>query len=511
LIYVVNSKTMKDIDNYTSSVIGISEEILMERAGLKVFEKIKKIIVEKGKERESIHIVIVCGCGNNAADGIVVARLLRIAGYKADIMLISDELNDMAKKQLAIAKKVGVNVEHHVEYDEYGIIVDSIFGIGLSREITGKYKEEIERINEASAIVVSVDIPSGIDANDGKIKGVAIEADYTVTFGINKQGMVLYPGCEFVGELEIADIGFPYIAIDYACNKNKKGFSSILSKEIYKEYLPIRRNNSNKGSYGRVLVIAGSKEMSGACYLSANAAYRAGAGLVKVITDEENRIILQSMLAEAIIGTYDYKDVENSEGLGKFQKQFDEDLEKSSSIVIGPGMGNNIVTKKILMYVFKNAKQPIVVDADAINVLDDELKANFPKQVIMTPHVKEMANYLNKPIEFVKDNMLDITDYMKEFIDGKEHILVLKDARTLVFDRNSRYINVSGNNGMSTGGSGDVLSGVIAAFLAEGLSCKQAGMMGVYVHGLAGDSFYNENNAYSLLAKDIIEALKSVL
>jgi len=296
---------MKDIDDYTSNVIGISADILMERAGLKVFEKIKKIIEEKGKEKESTHIIIVCGTGNNAADGIAVARLLKIAGYRADIKLISDDLNDMAKKQLSIAKKVGVAVLHQVEYDEYSIIVDAIFGIGLSRQITGKYKEEIDRINETSATVVAVDIPSGIDADDGKIQGVAIEADYTVTFGINKQGMVLYPGCEFIGELEIADIGFPYMAIDYSCNKNPKGFSSILSKQIYKEYLPIRRNNSNKGSYGRVLVIAGSKNMSGACYLSANAAYRAGAGLVKVITDEENRIILQSMLAEAIIGTYD--------------------------------------------------------------------------------------------------------------------------------------------------------------------------------------------------------------
>nr|WP_294489823.1 NAD(P)H-hydrate dehydratase [uncultured Anaerosporobacter sp.] len=505
--YLVDAAKMKAIDEYTSNMLGIPSLVLMEKAAMAIVELIRSKITRNDR------ILAVCGTGNNGGDGIATVRMLKGLGYNADVLIIGDEkrATDQTKQQLFIARNLDVKVYNNVKVSEYTVIIDAIFGIGLSKPVVGVFEQIIESINTCDNKVFSVDIPSGIHADNGKVMNIAVKADYTITFGVNKIGLVLYPGCEYAGEILVADIGFPKKAIEYV-----KPSVFYYEKEDLTR-LPLRKNYSNKGTFGKVLIIAGSRNMSGACYLSAKAACRTGAGLVKVLTVEDNRSIIQSLLPEAILSTYDPSNLKNKLEVDRIIQE----LKWATSIVIGPGIGISAASDHLLDIVLNHTNVPIVIDADAITMLagksqyiskDNEKECycdiDLPENVVVTPHLKEMSRLLDCEVFNVKENLLPVT---VNAVKGKRYVLALKDARTIVSDGVRSYINLSGNNGMATAGAGDVLTGIIAAMLAQGMDRFDATALSVYVHGLAGDKAIESKSVYSLIASDIIEALPLVL
>lgn len=517
--YLLDGNKMQKIDACAIHTIGIPALVLMERAALATATVIK----EKIEKIDSI--LAICGTGNNGGDGIAIARILHEWGYNIEILFVGNEENvsDETKVQLDIARKTEIKILNNTQIEEYNIIVDAIFGIGLNRQVQGVYYSIIHEINEYKKRVFSVDIPSGIHSETGKVMNIAIRANETITFGWKKTGIVLYPGCEYAGKITIADIGFPKKAVEFV---GTAAFS--YSKEDLIK-LPSRKAYSNKGNYGRVLIIAGSHNMSGACYFSAKSAYASGAGIVKILTVEENRTIIQEQLPEALIATYKQNEIISK------KEEIRELIQWATSIVIGPGMGKSEAAKRLLYYVITMAEVPAIIDADAINYLRDvyegipsiernkksssnfitgQMGLGFPNNFILTPHLKEMSRLWGEPIEAIANNIMksakQVVGFSEDIYSKETFTLVLKDARTVVTNGKELYINQSGNNGMATAGSGDVLTGIIAALVAQGLSCFQASCLGVYVHGLAGDYGVKEKGHYGLMASDIIEGLYHV-
>lgn len=509
--YALDAVQMKNLDKKTIEQIGIPAMVLMERAALFVAEHVR----EHAKPTDKI--IAVCGTGNNGGDGIAAARILHLWGYEVTIGIVGDmeKFSKECREQWKIAKNLGLSIRTEWELSEYNILIDGIFGIGLSKPVSGEYAKVIQSINLSDCYVVSVDIPSGVSASHGQVLGCAVKASVTITFGEQKLGLLLYPGATYAGKVLIADIGFAQEKLD------------SLTYRYYDESdfdkLPIRMPYSNKGSYGRVLVIAGTETMIGAAYFSAAAAYRMGAGLVKILTAKNAIPVLQGMLPEALFAAYD--------GAG-CEEQIKKALEFATVIVIGPGLSTEATAKKLLLQVCKEVKVPLIVDADGINLLaqvvdekkpsiskiTDEverlyqriscIKEILPEGTILTPHLKELSRLTLYPVNKIPSNLIDIASYCTY---NNLMIYVLKDSRSIVASKDLRYINVSGTHGMATGGSGDVLTGIIAGLIAQGLEAGKAATLGVYLHGLAGEKAANVKSTYSMLAEDIIEALPEVL
>lgn len=491
--YIVTKKEMQAIDAYTMDKIGIPSAVLMERAALSVVEEIERLNVSHGK------VLIVVEGGNNGGDGLAVGRILLERGYKVDIYYIGgfEKVSQGFQQQWSILHHMGVRFRKTIPNKEYAVIVDGIFGVGLSKEVQGVQKKAIEAMNHMDAIKVAIDIPSGIDATTGEVLGTAFYADYTVTFGLKKLGMFFLDGIDACGTVICKPIGFPAQALAHVKPMIYAYDNSDLDK------LPKRVNNSNKGTYGRVAVIAGSKNMSGAAFLCSKAAYSTGAGLVKIYTHESNRTILQSQLPEAVMMTYD--DYEGALAC------IEDALQWATVIVVGPGLGVDTVSERMLYELLMNAEVPMVVDADALNILSNniELLRTSSVQIIMTPHMKEMSRLIQRPVEEIAKNRFAIA---REFAKKMQVTLVLKDAKSIATNGGQQtYMNLAGNNGMSTGGSGDVLAGIIAGMLAGGLTLADAARMGTYVHCRAGDLAAERKGNYAMLASDIISYIGEVM
>lgn len=491
--YIVTKKEMQAIDAYTMDKIGIPSAVLMERAALSVVEEIERLNVSHGR------VLIVVEGGNNGGDGLAVGRILLERGYKVDIYYIGgfEKVSQGFQQQWSILHHMGVRFRKTIPNKEYVVIVDGIFGVGLSREVQGVQKKAIEAMNHMDAVKVAIDIPSGIDATTGEVLGTAFYADYTVTFGLKKLGMFFLDGIDACGTVICKPIGFPAQALAHVKPMIYAYDNSDLDK------LPKRVNNSNKGTYGRVAVIAGSKNMSGAAFLCSKAAYSTGAGLVKIYTHESNRTILQSQLPEAVMMTYD--DYEGALAC------IEDALQWATVIVVGPGLGVDTVSERMLYELLMNAEVPMVVDADALNILSNniELLRTSSVQIIMTPHMKEMSRLIQRPVEEIAKNRFAIA---REFAKKMQVTLVLKDAKSIATNGGQQtYMNLAGNNGMSTGGSGDVLAGIIAGMLAGGLTLADAARMGTYVHCRAGDLAAERKGNYAMLASDIISYIGEVM
>lgn len=527
---LANASQMKQIDGYSIDEIGIPSLVLMEKAALATALEIQKRFSADSSTSDrrmsaisestiKNKILAVCGVGNNGGDGVAALRILKEWGYEGAVLLVGDEkkASEQMQVQLSIARNLNIPVfcygnepfsdEIHLNQKleaEYTVIIDGLFGIGLSKPAAGVQRQVIEAVNHAvesgSCRVFAVDIPSGIHASNGRVMGCAIQAEVTVTFGVNKLGLVLYPGCEYAGEVITADIGFPQVSVEKA-----EVTSFHYEKEDVKELLPKRKKDSNKGTYGKVLVIGGSKNMAGACCFSAKAAYTIGAGLVKVMTEECNRTIVQTLLPEALLYTYEESTIL------EHRKEILRELEWAAVVVLGPGLGRKEAGKQLLELVLEYAKVPVVLDADGLNLLSEKggLKEIISREnLILTPHLKEMERLTGDSIGKMKE---DIVSYGRDSMKDAKGILVLKDSRTIVTDGERAYVNVSGNNGMAKGGSGDVLTGIIAGLLAQGMENFEAACLGTYLHGLAGNRVTEENSEYSLLASDLILGLKKEL
>lgn len=491
--YIVTKKEMQAIDAYAIEKIGIPSAVLMERAALQVVEEVERLNVTGGR------ILVVVEGGNNGGDGLAAARILMERGYLVDIYYIAGlrKISEQFQIQKDIMFNMGVRLRKAIPNREYSVIVDGIFGVGLSREVDGPQKKAIDTLNQMQGIKLAIDIPSGIDATTGDILGTAFKADYTVTFELKKLGMFFSDGIDYCGKIICKDIGFP----EHAIKAVKPRIYAYDESDMNK--LPKRIDNSNKGTYGRVAVIAGSKNMSGAAYLCGKAAYSAGVGLVKIYTHESNRMILQSQLPEAVMMTYnDYEGALSC---------MEDAMKWATVIVVGPGLGVDSTSERMLYELLMNTEVPLVLDADALNILSNniELLEASSAPVIMTPHMMEMSRLIQKKVSAITKDRFNIA---RQFAKKMGVTLVLKDAKSIVTNGGEQtYMSLAGNNGMSTGGSGDVLAGIIAGMLAGGLSLKDAAMMGTFIHCLAGDKAAERKGKYAMLASDIIAGLGEVM
>lgn len=520
---------MQKADADTIGRIGIPSEVLMERAALKVVEFMEGRCLVGGKS------LVVCGSGNNGGDGFAVARLLHQMGRGHDVTVFfvgkEASMSRECRLQAKIAKNLGVKIVTEIPDGEYNIILDSIFGVGLSRDVGGRYAEIVEWMNGIDAVKLAIDIPSGIDARTGQVLGVAFRADYTVTFQCEKVGCVLFPGAEFAGNVHVANIG-----IDTSVFVGEEDVCFTLDAKDAACLLPERPANSHKGTFGKALMICGSRGMAGAAYLSARAAYTCGAGLVQIYTHESNRAILQQLLPEAIVSTYgdempctgnaahdnfvadagnaSYErspaDVENAnreDGADKLSSL----LSWADVVCIGCGLGQDDVAGRLLEETLLRCEVPCVVDADGLNLLScrmgllHETKAD----VVLTPHMKEMSRLLGCPMAELKSSRFD---RLREFVGHYPVVCALKDSRTVVAASGRRmFVNTSGNSGMAKAGSGDVLAGVVAAFLAQGKSAFDGAVFGVLVHACGGDGAREKCGGFGMLARDLIDEIQTFM
>ncbi|MCM1082279.1 MAG: NAD(P)H-hydrate dehydratase [Clostridium sp.] len=494
--YIADSAEMAQIDRYTTDDIGIPEMVLMERAALAVFDYIKSNYSKKSKT-----LIVVEG-GNNGADGLAAARLLLNDGYDVEVYYISaiEKTTKSFDAQLSIAKKLNVKFADEIVNYGYDIIVDAIFGVGLSRAVMGKHAETINQMNEIPAFKLAIDIPSGIDASTGFVMGTAFHADATVTFGLLKLGHIMGIGNEYSGKVILADIGFPEKAVSFAGPK-----LYAYTGEDVDRLLPFRKSDTHKGSYGKIGVIGGYTNMAGAALFSAESAYRMGCGLVRICTVLDNREIMQTKLPEALLTAFDPSEQASVREAVKTM------IAWSDVLIVGPGLGRGEYADYIVEKVLRNYDKTIIIDADAINVLAENLNwlSDTRANVIITPHLLEMSRLTGQKTGDIKGNKFQAA---KEFAKEHKLVVVLKDSRTIVSaGEEQAYINITGNNGMATGGSGDVLTGMIGALVGQGMTAFEAAKLGVCMHGLAGQEASISMGRYSMIAGDIVRSITKVL
>lgn len=504
---LVTEKEMKLIEQHTMERIGVPAIVLMERAACAVADTVKQMVRDSGESR--CRCCIVCGTGNNGADGLAAARLLAAAGYTAELRIVGnrDRATDLWKLQKQITENLLIPECKETERGEYTIIVDALFGIGLSREVSGRYRDAVLWMNEQKALgakVVSVDIPSGLSAATGHEMGVCVRADVTVTFQYCKTGMCLYPGAEYTGKIIVSDVGIlsekgrisDCDAADILNDAESQGTPKAFELETIdiQKLLPERKADTNKGSFGKVLVIAGSDSMCGAAYFAAAAAYRSGAGLVRIYTPSENRVVLQTRLPEAIVTASEEEALEPL-------------LFWATVICIGPGLSREETGYRYLDLVLRSGK-PVILDADALNLMAErpEYQKRLRPDMIVTPHMGEMARLTGLRIPELK---ADPVKAARDFSAAHRVICVLKDARTVTaFPDGTAIINTRGNAGMATGGAGDVLAGMITGLAAAKAEPKAAAVLGVFLHAIAGDCARMKRGMASMTAADILDFIQ---
>ncbi len=494
--YVVSGEEMSRIDKYTIRNIGIPQLVLMERAALCVCDFICDRFDFNSK------VLVVVESGNNGADGVAVARLLKIAGYDVSVYFINDlKIDNQAfGTQCYIAKNIGVRFIDKIADDGYGVVVDGIFGVGLNRDIISKHAEAVAAINDLNGYKIAIDIPTGIDSFTGGIHNCAVRADATITFGLMKMGLLQGYGPDYSGFVKVCDIGIPEQAIEYVSPN-----LYCYDENDLENLIPARHSDSHKGSYGRVAVIGGSNNMAGAALFAAEAAYRMGCGLVKICTVEENREITQIALPEALLSTYKKDDI------ASIKDMTEAVCDWADVIVIGPGMGLGEHSNYILNKILVDFKKTIVIDADGINALAENVNIidKTDAEVIITPHLLEMSRLTDISVAAIKENKYEVA---KEFAEKHNCVVVLKDSRTIVSDGSTTaYINITGNDGMATGGAGDVLCGIIAGLTAQKMKPYEAAKTGVYIHGLCGEDAAVNKGRHSVIARDIIKSITNVM
>lgn len=506
--FLVTQTEMQQYDKNTIECLKIPSLVLMERAALVTVEQIRK---EMGDT--PYRVLVVAGCGNNGGDGFAIGRLLMLQGCQVDYVLIGnkDKCSKETALQLEILAGYGCVLYDRIPEAEYDIVIDAIFGIGLSREVEGIYKDAIEKINEQNGYICSVDIPSGVHADSGKILGCAVRADLTVTYGFRKLGEYLYPGAACCGKIICGQMGID----EYSFLERKPHWYTYTSLEDVK--LPVRKPNGNKGTFGKVLVIAGCDEICGAAILAGRSVFRMGVGMVKIITSWKNRDAIQQTMPEAMLNVCDTTLWQEKEPDTGFAESFRKDLEWADCILIGPGIGKEKEAAWMLDCCLRESSLPIVIDADGLNLLAERKSEadlgrmlSTGRQMILTPHLKEFAGLYGCSTEEVLEN---ITVYPQKLADKLNCVVVCKDARTVVAhaEGNQCYLNTSGNAGMATAGSGDVLAGVITGLLAQGMELKEAAVTGTYLHGVAGDMASKIHGEHSMMAADMIEQMQELL
>ena len=502
---LVTAAQMQELDRRTIREAGIPSLTLMEHAGTAVVEAMASRYGDLARTR----VAIVCGKGHNGGDGLVVARLLSKRRAQVRVFLlhpVSDLAADsrtMYRRLLRAVSSRAVVAGATPEQLAKGLaasdlVVDALLGTGLSSPVAGAYAAAIDLMNRAGRPIIAVDLPSGLQTDRGEVLGQAVRADLTVTFGLPKLGLYLNQGIDLAGEVKIADIGIP---IDYA--KAVESPLSLLTQEEIARLLPARKPSAHKGTFGHVGIIAGSPGKTGAAAMAARAALRTGAGLVTVATPGGVNDVLESKLLEAM--TYPVPDTaDHTFGL-KALDLLSSFVGARTAVAIGPGISTQPETVELVHRLLAQIERPCVLDADALNAVSDrpESLAQCRAPLILTPHPGEMARLVKaEGGQAVNRDRLTVTS---SFAATHRTIVVLKGARTLLAHPDGRLaICPTGNPGLATGGTGDVLTGMIVSLLAQGLSPWDAACSATYLHGLAGDLAAHAHGQAGMIAGDVI-------
>ena len=493
MLRLLDAPAMREADNYTINSLGMPSMVLMERASLCVYEEIIKVADFTSQ------IGVLAGPGNNGGDAIAVARLLTVKGYNAFVYcpVLKEKMSKDELLQYEIAMNFGVSFVYDVEelYD-CDILVDGLFGTGLTRDIDAPYDSLIDFVNTSDAYVISIDIPSGLSASTGRIRNKCVYADKTVAIAYIKIGEIVGYGAQYCGEIVVADIG---IETDFIENFEHK--YTLVEDDILNAFCFERDVDSNKSTCGKVLVIAGNDSMCGAAYLSANAAFSAGAGMVRIYTRPANKSSLNMLLPEAIVDCYETFDQVGLERL----------LSWSTAVVIGPGFGTDELSEKILDFVMHHAEVPVVIDADGINILAKNLSwlANRKAATILTPHNAEAARLCDVTYEKMASDSLSI---ISEFAKIYDATIVYKSHYSIIASRDHVYVVNAGSPALATAGSGDVLSGIIGQLSGEFYD-YEAGLvaaLGSYIHAKAGSVMADVLGVRGVKASDIVKGVNIV-
>lgn len=504
--YIVTGEEMQKFDANTIEHFKVPGLVLMEQAALACVEEIVRHFPTQ-KEK----VLILSGKGNNGGDAMAVARLLHQKGYSVTVCIVSnrpparEDFSESARVQFDILNQMNIPIVTDELSDSYNMIIDGIFGVGLSRNIEGKAAEVIKTVNSFHGCKIAIDIPSGVHATTGNICGVAFQADLTITFAFLKRGFYLSEGSKYTGKVMKKEIG---ITEDSFLGQMPGMFAL---RGNVTDYIPKRNPLGHKGTFGKILLVAGSKYMGGAAILTGKAAFMCGCGMLRICTHKENRTELLMTLPEAMIDTYETQQ--------EAVKQLEKGLAWADVIAIGPGMGTDGCAEVLLQTLIKNSVKPVVIDADGLNLLAKEenyqllktcqVSESNRRKLILTPHPLELSRICGCSKEGLLSQGLEITRKLAKELHA---VIIKKDARTIVCDSHSPLaVNLCGNSGMATAGSGDVLTGITVAMLALGLPMFEAAVTAVYLHGKAGDQAAKIKNEYSMVAGDICNALIEVL
>jgi NAD(P)H-hydrate epimerase len=513
MMKVANAEEMQELDRKAIETYRIPGMILMENAGRGAAEVISDTFPDIHKKK----IAIIAGKGNNGGDGFVIARYLLNQGVSVRVYLLTDPkgLRGDAETNFNIFQRMKgeiISVPSSKDYvkvkkdlEKFDVLVDGIFGTGLDAEVRGYYREVIDHLNMLQRPIVAIDIPSGLHADTGKPLGTAIRASLTITFGLPKVGHLIPPGIDYVGEVRVIDIGIPKRLVE-----EEKISTYLLEKGEIQRWLSIPRNpDTHKGDYGHLLVIAGSVGKTGAAAMACQAALRMGAGLVTLAIPKSLNGIMEMKLTEVM-----------TEPLPETPKQtlslrafsaIARLCENKRAIIIGPGLGTFKETQSLVLKLLKASDLPIILDADGLTALATQPKT-LPitnRSLILTPHPGEMARLMHSQVKEVLEDRIGLS---RNFAQSHHVHLVLKGHPTLISTpKGEVFINPTGNPGMASGGTGDVLTGMIGGLVCQGFDILPSLQIAVYLHGLAGDEGTQEKGEKSLIATDIIEKIPALL
>ena len=500
MLKITTVSQMRELDKGAVERYGIPEAILMENAGNSVYFLISAVSGVKGKK-----FVVFCGSGNNGGDGFVVARKLHSSGAIVKVYLIGSarKMKEVTLRNYEALKKAGVHVSDFKSSEEVlgdvenaDAVVDAILGTGISREVAGLYKDAIEVINGHARLVYSVDIPSGVNGDTGEVMGVAVKSDYTVTFGLPKVGNLLYPGYMYCGRLYVSHISFP------PQHYNRDDILLELNSPIM---LPERLPYGYKGTFGDVFFVAGARGYYGAPYFSAYSFMKAGGGYARLSTPLSCAPFVGNRGSEIVIVPMDETE-DGSLAKSSFSRLM-EIADRVDMVVVGPGVSLNQETKELIREIVRAVDKPVVIDGDGLTAVSEDLNVlkERTSPTVLTPHAGEMSRLSGMTIKDVLGDRLGVLRRMTEELGA---VIVLKGAHTLIgYPGGKVLLNMTGNSGMATAGSGDVLTGAIAAMFGLGMSLEDAVRMGVFIHGLSGDLAAKDRGVDGITAQDILDYL----
>jgi hydroxyethylthiazole kinase-like uncharacterized protein yjeF len=491
---------MRGLDRKAIEEFGIAAELLMENAGQAVYFALLNEFGIAGKR-----FVVFCGLGNNGGDGLVVARKIHSSGGAVKVFVLGnpDKFKGAAKTNFDIVSRLPIEVRQiesaedvQAEIAHCDCIVDAILGTGLAREVTGLYRDVIKWINGSGKTVLSIDIPSGVHGDTGKAMGAAVRADVTVTFGLPKVGNVLFPGCDLGGKLYVSHISFPPIIYD----------ADTLKVEISPlAELPPRDKDGHKGDFGQVLFVAGAAGYLGAPYFSALSFLKAGGGYSRLAAPRSIAPFIGNKGSEIVF----HPQAETDAGSIALQNKSAllELSERVDMVIVGPGLSLDPETQRLARELTAEIDKPLLIDGDGITAVCQDLEVVKGRRAatILTPHLGEMSRLTGQSVREIDDDKIDVLQRTAAELNAT---IVLKGAHSLIGHPDGRvFVNTSGNPGMATAGSGDVLTGTVAAMFGLGLSLEIAVRQGVFVHGLAGDLAAEDRGEDGITAQDILDYL----